>query len=315
MVQCPVHPSSISPASREALRSIYHQVMLSTSYSQHFSPPKPSQCISVPRNGSQWPLSSKDVPAPTLSWLHPPLKEHSGCYQDKMEGEKGVEEDNPVVTEPDGRGHTQWPESMDQPFHDGVEMLGCKGTQVLFAGEETGKLDHPMSSDTPHHVPSTTNEGDDGRTQTETDSNHSCGHGRLDKATQTDQSNWECSLSTEVQRPHGSLQPLPSKCHYITTEHHHDRSLTYPMPGQSPYLVSLCPATKESSSFLTPPYTPRSVLVGQRMGSLLRFSKSEARRRFHTFYPEGAPNLKEHKSHSENERRHVINGHNAYYYH
>ncbi|KAL5510450.1 hypothetical protein EMCRGX_G005992 [Ephydatia muelleri] len=330
VVQCPVHPSPISPGSREALRSIYHQVMLSTSYSQHFSPSKPSQCIPVLRNESQQSLPSRGEGCCRYSWLRPlPEELHSechnvGCSQDKMEeGDEVVEDDKPWVTEPSGKGHTHRPESMDLPFEGCAQMLESEGAQVLIACEEQGTLNHPMSPGChkmPHHVPSITKEDEEvqngeGGTQVETGTNHSCGCARLDKATQTDQSHWEYSLSTDVQQPHGTLQALVPQ-HHCTSTKNHTRSLTYPMPAQSPYLISLCPTTQEPSLLLqTPSYTPRSVLVGQRMGSLLRFSKSEARRRFHALYPEGAPNLKEHKSHSENERRHVINGFNAYYYH
>ena len=132
---------------------------------------------------------------------------------------------------------------------------------------------------------------------------HPSGHERLDKATQTDPDpNSECP-PTEDQEYCDTL-PALSSCR--------QRSLTYPAHVRTPCLPSLSPTPEPHAP---PPYTPRSALVAGRMGSLLRFSRSEARRRFHAMYPEEAPNLKEHKHHNENERRHVINGYNAYYYH
>ena len=60
------------------------------------------------------------------------------------------------------------------------------------------------------------------------------------------------------------------------------------------------------------PLTPRTVIASRRLMSAFEFNRSAIKRRFHSEYPENAPDLRENSSQG---RRHIIHGHHAYYFH
>ena len=61
-------------------------------------------------------------------------------------------------------------------------------------------------------------------------------------------------------------------------------------------------------------YKPRSVESTRRMNELFQgFKRCEVLRRFHSAYPESAPDLRQYGTRTG--KRHIINGHHAYYFH
>ena len=60
------------------------------------------------------------------------------------------------------------------------------------------------------------------------------------------------------------------------------------------------------------PLTPRTAIASRRLMSAFEFNRSAIKRRFHSEYPENAPDLRENSCQG---RRHIIHGHHAYYFH
>lgn len=296
VVQHQVHPPSMSLESRQALRSIYHQVMLSTSYAEHFSLQKPLKCISDHRDGDRRSLSTRSAPIASRSPRRGQNSEpHCVGHDENTQHCDVVYIKNP----PSLRAGEQPFKKVDQVPAGGASHLGGRmqdsedhstSAHHISLSSPDGQQDHASTNNqVPRFKPDSITTGDDCAMQ--------------DKATQTEASNWEYAM----------LDHRHSDDPTCTFTGHH-KSQTYPIPALSPVVDPLC-STHVPSSSSPQTYTPRSALIAQRMGALLRFSKTEARRKFHALYPEVAPNLSEHKSHSESERRHIINGYNAYYYH
>ena len=265
--------------------------MLSTSYSEHFSSTRlPSDALG---NRSLPPLPSHTTLLEDCPSMH---HHYHGRGQDTSGGRGQDTSGGRGQDLSGGRGH----DTADDKDED-TRMIPepTRGDGNLVTG-----VDHSVLGRRAHSTPPTGNDDVQRHHIVQSEATiHPSGHERLDKATQTDPDpNSECP-PTEDQEYCDTL-PALSSCR--------QRSLTYPAHVRTPCFPSLSPTPEPHAP---PPYTPRSALVAERMGSLLRFSRSEARRRFHAMYPEEAPNLKEHKHHNENERRHVINGYNAYYYH